>query len=222
MSASYSGRVQTVLNFCLFGKVVSLLTLVHCPVTLFHTSSTSFRQLADGNFQSSVYALLHLTAFQMLGDLQASPLQQAGARSSFLSPISCIHFLGIPLARSASYSRRVQTVLNFCLFGKVVSLLTLVHCPVTLFHTSSNSCWQLADGNILPGVYALLYWTAFQMLGDLQVSLLQQAGARSSFLCPISCIHFLGIPLAPRPVTQLLREANWAPGIFCLEKLFLF
>ena len=27
MSASYSGRVQTVLNFCLFGKVVSLLTL---------------------------------------------------------------------------------------------------------------------------------------------------------------------------------------------------
>ena len=38
---------------------------------------------------------------------------------------SYFHSIGIPLAVSASYSGRVQTVLNFCLFGKVVSLLTL-------------------------------------------------------------------------------------------------
>ena len=80
-------------------------------------------------------------------------MRKCGHVLDFGFQISYFHSIGIPLAVSASYSGRVQTVLNFCLFGKVVSLLTLVHCPVTLFHTSSTFCWQLADGNFLSGVF---------------------------------------------------------------------
>ena len=48
----------------------------------------------------------------------------------------------------------------------------------------------------------MLYLTAIQMLVDLKVSPLQQAGGRASFLCPISYIHFSVFPSPGQPVIQ--------------------